>query len=102
LTTFHSLTKIIHFLASLIECRFRVEYRMERKLLNSFEDYHNPQDPNNQGYHDYYCGILDRPRSSHDISRVVILHQDNHTMEVVTRNDDFDTPEFWSGSLTWW
>lgn len=59
---------------------------MERKLLNSFEEENE--------------NILHQPRSSHQISRVVVLHEDQ--IDVITGNDFFDTPQFWSGSITWW
>lgn len=59
---------------------------MERKLLSSFDSYEE----------------LDQPRS-HNISRVVVLHNDK--LETFSEKDQevfFDTPEFWSGSITWW
>ena len=62
--------------------RFRQEYRMERKLLN--DD----------------LSILEQPRVSYSVSRVVVLT--NNQLETYNVSDSFDTNEFWSGSITWW
>lgn len=48
--------------------------------------------------------------SRREISRVVVLHNDkvaSFSNSSLTENFDvpedfFDTPEFWSGSITWW
>jgi hypothetical protein len=70
---------------------------MERKLLSTLDDEDLPAD---------LVSLMQEPRSARFISRVVVLHND----KLETFSDDatcgtqdfFDTPEFWSGSITWW
>jgi hypothetical protein len=71
---------------------------MERKLLSSFDEDDLPADLSSR---------LDEPRSARSISRVVVLHNDklatfSDDLIAGTKQDFFDTPEFWSGSITWW
>lgn len=75
--------------------RFREEYRLERKILSNL----SPEISADQDLSEWLASSSPRSRSS-SISRVVILHNDR----VETFHDDmsFDTPEFWSGSITWW
>lgn len=72
--------------------RFRQEYRLERKLQNELaidrevlqEEFVPPS-----------CSS-----SRHNISRVVVLHNDK--VETFSDNIDFDNDSFWSGSITWY
>lgn len=95
---FSTIRGIDHFvsndLASLYH-RFREEYRLERKILSNL----SPEISVDQDLSEWLASASHPSRSS-SISRVVILHND----KVETFHDDmsFDTPEFWSGSITWW
>lgn len=97
---------------------------MERKLLNSWNtddalssldeesfdcntclrrsDFH----PTSSGLQSCY---LPASASNRSISRVLILHNDKIAsfsdsccIDNACATDFFDTPEFWSGSITWW
>lgn len=82
------------------DCRFRQEYRLERKLLSSFDEEDLTAD----------LSSLLEPRAAttaRSISRVVVLHNDklatfSDSTSIDGQVDFFDTPEFWSGSITWW
>jgi hypothetical protein len=100
-------------------CRFRDEYRSERRLLNDIsnitgalgcdvdDDIHDSRSPQPV------------PPSRHAISRVVVVH--NNKTEVflnhndagcrlkgdmadsgLSSNDFFDNDLFWNGSITWY
>lgn len=64
---------------------FRQDYRLERRLLSG---------------ESLFDAETDSPPQRRGISRVVVHGGD--CAAVYDREDDFDTPEFWSGSITWW
>ena len=64
---------------------FRQDYRLERKLLNGETAFEAEADSPRRG-----------------ISRVVVHPNNSDLAAVYDCEDDFDTPEFWSGSITWW
>jgi hypothetical protein len=97
--------------------RFRQDYRMERKLLSTLtsELSIDPDTVDNEDLSLLLAStnspVSGRHRSG--ISRVVVLHNDK--LETFCNpeetsipdlkgvpDDFFDTPEFWSGSITWW
>ena len=64
---------------------FRQDYRLERKLLSGESLFEAEADSSRRG-----------------ISRAVVRYNDSDLAAVYDCEDDFDTPEFWSGSITWW
>lgn len=110
--------------------RFRQEYRLERKVLTSpdFDEVLLMSDDEasdcssirrpgtvcnsycNSSDTDASCPCLsDTTSSRRSISRVVVLHNDkiesfsdSFCTNKMIAPDFFDTPEFWSGSITWW
>lgn len=66
-------------------CSFRRDYRLERKLLSG---------------ESLFEAEADSPRRG--ISQVVVHNSDSDLAAVYDCEDNFDTPEFWSGSITWW
>jgi hypothetical protein len=95
-----------------LTCRFRQEYRSERKLLNELSLDPERVPIGNQDISELATSA--QPSVRHRISRVVILHNDkletffnpDHTpveKKVVPSADDFfDNDSFWSGSITWY
>lgn len=84
--------------------RFRQEYRLERKLLAELD-----VDPTS--HQEELSGLFatnDPVGGRHNISRVVVLHNDkietfgNPEQSVSNPNDFFDSDSFWSGSITWY
>lgn len=94
-----------------LPCRFRQEYRLERKLLNELSRDPESVSIGNQGHDEL---LATHPSVRHRISRVVILHNDKLETffnpdaspvekKVVPSGDDFfDNDSFWSGSITWY
>lgn len=109
-------------------CRFRQEYRIERKLQSSSSVASPTSVLNDEDLWEVPQSLSTRRRG---ISRVVVLHNDtlatfsspetlngasadgiNESVAVPDTtstdqgaeqaSDFFDTPEFWSGSITWW
>jgi hypothetical protein len=95
-----------------IPCRFRQEYRLERKLLNELAADPESVSIGNQDLDEHAATQPSAVR--HRISRVVILHNDkletffnpDHSpveKKVEPSGDDFfDNDSFWSGSITWY
>jgi len=109
---------------NLLTCaiRFRQEYKRERKvlaeldldersghLLNHDDDLsqilfspsknNNNNNEVNKDPHQYQYQSEDR----HNISRVVLLHNDKiQTLDQGSADDFFDNDSFWSGSMTWY
>jgi predicted oxidoreductase (fatty acid repression mutant protein) len=91
-----------------LPCRFRQEYRLERKLLNELAADPESVSIGNQDVDAQPSAVR------HRISRVVILHNDkletffnpDHISvekKVEPSGDDFfDNDSFWSGSITWY
>lgn len=97
--------------------RFRQEYRMERKLLSTLtsELSIDPETVESEDLTELLASSCSPPTGRHrsGISRVVVLHNDKletfcnpEETRVSSKKDVpadfFDTPEFWSGSITWW
>jgi hypothetical protein len=95
-----------------LPCRFRQEYRLERKLLNELAADPESVSIGNQDLDEHVATQASAVR--HRISRVVILHNDkletffnpDHSpvqKKVEPSGDDFfDNDSFWSGSITWY
>jgi len=95
--------------------RFRQEYRLERKLVTELAI-----DPDDLPEDSLDHILATSPtKTSHRISRVVVLHNDKLETFVdpetaaadpynadspvaVSSNDFFDNESFWSGSITWY
>ncbi|KAI2510634.1 hypothetical protein MHU86_3745 [Fragilaria crotonensis] len=84
--------------------RFRQDYRLERKLLAELD-----VDPSS--HQEELSGLFatnDPAVGRHDISRVVVLHNDkietfgNPEQSISNPDDFFDNDSFWSGSITWY
>lgn len=86
------------------QLRFRQDYRLERKLLAELD-----VDPSS--HQEELSGLFatnDPTVGRHDISRVVVLHNDkietfgNPEQSISNPDDFFDNDSFWSGSITWY
>jgi hypothetical protein len=100
--------------------RFRQDYRLERKMLSSlnvddaaaFLDESTDESTCLRRHAvvsgSQSCRLSSAPMKR-SISRVLILHNDkiesfsdSYCTNNACASDFFDTPEFWSGSITWW
>lgn len=86
--------------------RFRQEYRLERKLISDLSI--NPDKLHTDI--ELFSQLVDSKRQAgaqgrHQISRVVVLHQnklETFAVEVFSSDDiQFDLDSFWSGNLAW-
>lgn len=103
--------------------RFRHDYRLERKMLSSLnvDNAFLEESSDSSGTCLRLRDVVDSlPKASQScyftaappkrsISRVLILHNDkvesfaeSYCTDNAYSADFFDTPEFWSGSITWW
>ena len=84
--------------------RFRQDYRLERKLLAELD-----VDPSShEGELSGLFAANDLGLGRHNISRVVVLHNDkietfgDTGLSNSVPDDFFDNDSFWSGSITWY
>lgn len=107
-----SVTHCFILLSSIV--RFRQEYRLERKVLSELSIDPDAFPLENDELSDLVSKTASShsPQGRHNISRVVVLH--NNKLETFVTPSDvveheeplssdfFDNDSFWSGSLTWY